>query len=79
MSRYIGILYNDNGRKDYAPISAKSLKEAQRVAALVAENIGHGSGGSQFVVDVIEVKTFLEIAENVVQENRPFTIKDIND
>jgi len=79
MQRYVGIFYNNNGCADFRPISAKSHKEAVRVAEALAEQMGPGSGGTQFVVQVLLVSDFRQVAENVGNETKPFTLKELND
>jgi hypothetical protein len=76
MNRYIAICYNNSGFPSYHPIEAEDQTEAEAIANWVTESREPGSGGTEFMVDVMLLESLQNIAENVACEKNPFTVKD---
>jgi hypothetical protein len=79
MSRYIAICYNNSGDPSYHPIEADDQTEAEAIANWITESREPGSGVTEFMVDVMLVESLHHIADNVVGEKNPFTVKDTED
>ena len=79
MNRYIAICYNNSGMPSYHPIDAKDQTEAETIANWMAETREPGSGGTEFMVDVMLVEDMRHVVDNVANEPTPYTIADTED